>query len=298
VVVNRDHVRIEGSPGRTILELAPGTKMRAITLTGKDDTLTGLTVEGNGRRRKGAPWPGGDVVDALVYASGARDLTVTHCDVSGGIEDGIGAYRTSGVAVRDNTVHDNGTPAAGAVGIAIYSDGASVSGNTVVRNSAAGVLVDSKSSSVHITSNRIDANAKEGIVLGGTDITVGDNQVDGNGADRYAAISINGGHAVAIAGNSVTDNRYGGIAVQNGSGGRASDVTLTGNRVTGNGSSPTDQINVEPGEGVNANWHSVNTVRFSPSLTGWPFGLLGGVVALAGTGAYIDAWHRRNKRAR
>jgi parallel beta-helix repeat protein len=238
------------------------------------------------------------VVDALVYASGARDLTVTHCDVSGGIEDGIGAYRTSGVAVRDNTVHDNGTPAAGAVGIAIYSDGASVSGNTVVRNSAAGVLVDPRSSSVQITSNRIDANAKEGVVLGGTDITVEDNQVDDNGADRYAAVSINGGHAVTIAGNSVTDNRYGGIAVQNGSGGRASDVTLTGNRVTGNGSSPTDQIIVEPGERVNANWHSVNTVRFSPSLTGWPFGLLAGVVALAGTGAYIDAWHRRTKRAR
>jgi hypothetical protein len=274
VVIKGNHVRIEGTRGRTILELAPGTKMRAITISGHDDTLAGLSFEGDGRRRNpGRGWPSGDVVDALVYASDARDVTVSRCNISGGIEDAIGAFRTDGITVRENTIHDNGTDVAGSVGIAFtHTTDAVASGNVIDRNSAAGISVDRTSSAVRITANRIEGNAKEGIIVAGTGVTVSANEVNANGAKHYAAISVYGARATAVTANTVVANRFTGIAVANGTGGPASGITLRGNTVTGNGSNLADQIHIEPGEGVNSNWNSANTVRFDQPALWWPLG--------------------------
>jgi hypothetical protein len=249
--------------------------MRAITISGKNDTLAGLRVEGDRRRRdSGKGWPGGDVVDALVYASDARAVTINRCDISGGIEDGIGAFGSDGITVRDSTIHDNGTKAAGAIGIAFTGTTQAVAaGNVIDHNSAAGISVDRTSSSVMITANRIDSNYKEGIVVAGNRIDVVGNVVRANGADRFAAISVYGAFATSVTANTVVENRYAGIAVEDGKGGPASGITLAANTLTDNGNSPADQIHIDPGQGVNSDWGSVNSVRFIQPAQRWPLGL-------------------------
>jgi parallel beta-helix repeat protein len=246
--------------------------MRAITIVGHDDTVTGVTVRGaRHRRNPGSGWPSGNVVDALVSAFDARDVTITHCDVSGGIEDGIGAFATDGMVVEDNHIHDNGTNVAGAVGIAVSDTSHAVAADNVIdRNTAAGVRVDRASSSDRITGNVIEGNAKEGIVVAGTHVTVSGNQVDGNGAMRFAAISLHGARATVVSANVVRSNHYAGIAVDNGGGGPATGITLVANTVTGNGHSPADQISVQSGEGVNPDWSSANTFRVGPPSGWWP----------------------------
>jgi parallel beta-helix repeat protein len=292
IVVRGNHVRILGNAGRSILELAPGAKMRAITITGKHDTLSGISVHGDGRRRHpGNGWPGGDVVDALVYASDARDLTITHCDISDGIEDGIGAFDTDGITVRDSTIHDNGTAIAGAVGIAFTDTTRAVAtGNRIDRNSAAGISVDPTSKSVRINADAIDGNDKEGIIVAGSRVTVTGNAVKANGAAHHAAISLYGANATTVSDNTVVDNHYFGIAVENGKRGPGRGITLAANTVTGNGTSTADQIHIAPGEGVNSSWRSANTIRLDLQAGWWPLTavVIAGAVGVVGAG--VDRW--------
>jgi Right handed beta helix region len=289
LVIRADHVRIQGSIGRTILQLAPGAKMRAITFLGKGDALAGIDVRGDRRHRaSGAGWPGGDVVDALLYASGARDVAISHCDISGGLEDGIGAFGTHGITVQHSAVHDNGNGMAGAVGIALTDTTHALAADNIIdRNSAAGISIGQGSSSVRIDANHIEGNAKEGVVVSGTGVSVVSNDIEGNGADHYAAVSLHGAHATTVDANRVVGNRFVGIAVTNGPGGPASRIRLADNTVTGNGTSAADQVRVDPGQGATVSWGSTDTVPAGhPGL--WPIGVPAGI----GAGGAVYAWRR------
>ena len=289
LVIRTDHVRIEGSIGHTILQLAPGAKMRAITILGKGDALAGIDVRGDRRHRaSGAGWPGGDVVDALLYASGARHVAISHCDISGGLEDGIGAFGTQGITVQHSTVHDNGNGMTGAVGIALTdTTHALVSDNVIDRNSAAGISINQGSSSVRVAANQIEGNAKEGIVVSGTGVSLVSNDIEGNGADDYAAVSLHGAHATTADANRIVDNRFVGIAVTNGPDGPASRIRLVDNTVTGNGTSAADQVRVDPGQGATVSWGPTDSVP-AGHLGPWPIGVLAGI----GAGGAVYAWRR------
>jgi hypothetical protein len=238
--------------------------MRALTISGRDTTVDGLTVDGNGRHRDpGQGWPSGDVVDALVYASGARNLTIDHGTFVGGLEDAIGAFRSVGVTIRGCTIRDNGTALDGAVGISFSATTQAVAtGNVIQRNSAAGVDADPASSGVRIIGNRIDANAKEGIVVAGADVSIADNHVSGNGVNEFSAISLYGAHATTIQGNVVTDNHYVGVEVASGGGRAATGIVIKANRVKGNGRSVADQFRVRDARAVNPDWRSLNTIGY------------------------------------
>ncbi len=294
LLVSRDNVHLRGTPGRSVLKLAPATKMRALTISGNNVTVDGLTVDGNGQHRdRGNGWPGGDVVDALVYASGARNVTISRCTVRNALEDAFGALGAEGVAVRDCAMHDNGNAVDGAVGVSLSrTTQAVVSGNAIQRNSAAGVDVDAASSGVRITRNRIDGNAKEGIVAAGAEIAIAGNEVSANGADQFSAISLSGARTTAVEGNFVTGNQYFGVSVDDSAIRTASGVTLKANTVTANGRSAADQIRVTDRRAVNPDWRSLNVIRYRRPGAGVTM-LVIVVLASAGLLLLWRWWRRR-----
>jgi parallel beta-helix repeat protein len=268
--------------------------MRALTISGNNVTVDGVSVDGNGHRRdRGNGWPGGDVVDALVYASAARNVTISHCAVRDALEDAFGALGAEGVTVRDCALHDNGNRVDGAVGISLSrTTQAVVSANIIQRNSAAGIDVDAASSGVRITGNRIDGNAKEGIVAAGAEIGIAGNEVSANGADQFSAISLSGAQATAVEGNSVTGNRYFGVSVDDSADRAASGVTLKANTVTANGRSAADQIRVTDPLAVNPDWRSLNVIRYRRPGSGVTLLL---IVVLA-TAGVLFLWRRWRQR--
>ena len=112
-------------------------------------------------------------------------------------------------------------------GVEAESDGrnAQIIGNTIVRNSLAGIKIDGKEGAV-ITGNIVSGNLAEGIRLDADDALVSGNVVNGNvDAGVYA-----NGTRITITKNTAYANVGPGVVVTSPS----QDVTVTGNNLAGN----------------------------------------------------------------
>jgi hypothetical protein len=229
LVVRRNHVILRGSGSSSVLKLGPSAKMRVISVTGSDVRIESLVVDGNKLERDGGKaYPGGDVVDALVYgSSGSRDIVVTDCKVRDGIEDGIGFWQSIRPRVSGCEVHGNGTIQAKAQGIAVSgakTRGARVQGNRMWANSWAGIWLAYGASDVSVADNVIRDNDVMGIYVGdgspastktvSRDLRIDRNVVSGNGllgGELAAGISVTSALDGRLVSNRVLDNYLDGI---------------------------------------------------------------------------------------
>lgn len=298
LIVRRDHTRIEGTPGRSILRLAPGAKMRVVTIDASDVTLVGVSVDGDrAGRDPGRGWPGGDVVDALVYVSGATNVDIDHCAIHDGLEDAIGALSSTGVTVQRGTMDDNGSPTAGAIGVAFTGTSGRIAGNTIQRNSAAGIAIDERSTGVDVVDNRVEANAKEGVLVEGSKVELARNRITGNGSDGFAGLSLRGAAASTVQDNRITGNPAVGVAVGDGPSRPSTGITLRRNVITSNGRGAADQVHVSADQrALNADWRSANRIRFGPHRS--PAEIALALLGLAGLIALAVALRLRPRRAR
>jgi parallel beta-helix repeat protein len=204
IVINKNNVTLRGEGPSTVLQLAPNTKMRAVSITSSNVTIKDLVIDGNKNQRDGSvPWPNGDVVDALLYASStASDITIENVEVKNGIEDGIGFWKASNVLAQNNYSHDNGTPQAGGAGISLSGvTHATARDNRIENNTATGIWSAFDANDVKILNNTVSNNASGGITIGGGTVDVGlgannsgfevkNNILSGNGSAGFASITI------------------------------------------------------------------------------------------------------------
>jgi parallel beta-helix repeat protein len=254
LLVQHDHVRLTGTGDGTVLRLGPHTKLRALTIAAAAADVDHLAIDGNRAQRDGSrDYPDGDVVDALLYVGGGTQVHVSACNVHDGIEDGIGTLRARSVSVSGCTVHDNGTVVAGGIGVALNGSDQHVSDCTIRDNTAAGIVVSGDGGD-SVERNTVTGNRKTGIAVAAPDVRVTGNQVRGNGTAGFAGIDVRPP-------------------------GRAD---LRGNAVAGNGTRGGDEIVVEAGAVVNADWRDSNGVPapavaasgVNPLLVGIPAGAL------------------------
>lgn len=170
VVINKNNVVLRGAGSQTILQLAPGVKMRTISITASNVTIKDLVIDGNKNQRDGSvPWPGGDVVDALLYGNAnAVNITIENVESRNGVEDGIGFWKSRNVTVENSYSHDNGTPTAGGAGISLSGVIESTAvNNRVENNTATGIWSSFDANNITITNNTIIGNRGGGITIGG-----------------------------------------------------------------------------------------------------------------------------------
>ncbi len=225
IVVNKNNLMIQGDGNTTLLKLMPAKKMRVMSITSSGVVVEKIAVDGNKSQRNGTvSYPGGDVVDALVYGSSqSSNITVRSCEVKNGIEDGIGFWQSPNSYVHDCTSSDNGTLQAGAAGIVASGNvntGAKFTNNIVKNNTGPGVWLGMGASSALVDGNIIENNRGAGITTGGDspsttllsrDITVKNNTIQGNGIGGFAGISIYSAQNGTVSNNQVVNNYYPGI---------------------------------------------------------------------------------------
>ncbi len=245
LIVGKNNIVIKGAGAgsSTVLQLMPNTKMRTLSVTASGVIVERLIVDGNKEHRDGSvPWPGGDVVDALVYGSSQSSyVTIRFCTVRNGIEDGIGLWQSPNAYVHDCTSEHNGTPQAGAVGIAISgtnSSGARLTNNVIRNNSSAGLWLAFGSSHITVESNLIEHNQGAGITTGGDNpattvlshnISITNNIVRENGAAGFPAVSIYSAQGGTISGNAILDNMFDGLTFHDQGSIPSSDWQVTSN---------------------------------------------------------------------
>lgn len=322
LVIDGSDIKLIGSGAHTILMLAPATKMRVVTVKGRRVSMANLIVDGNGtHRRSTGGYPNADVVDGLVYAQAASDTSLSDCEVRNGIEDGVGGLSADGMSITRCRIHDNGTTQAGGNGIAIGGRNDSISDSTVTDNTAAGVMVKSPGP-VMVSNSVISGNAKGGIDVSSTGVSIIGDRLLGNGQAGFPALAIRSSDSVTVSSDVVLDNHSTGISVS-GSSSRitiagntcsnsvagapqlvgihveqaARAVTLRHNTCNGNGHSVSDQIVIDAGADVNADWESVNTVGWSQPTPVWLLVLVPFCVAvILGSGFLMRRLSRPRRR--
>lgn len=232
LIVRRDNVTLQGVGKSSILRLGASTKMRVLSITGSNVTVSDLSVDGDKIDRDGGKaYPDGDVVDALVYgASGSKDVTITRCWVHDGLEDGIGFWESVRPKVTGCSVWGNGTLTAKAQGIAVSGPktrGARIVGNHVWGNSWAGLWVAFGASDALVSRNVLRDNDVAGIYVGDETpartkriarrLRVEDNTVSGNGlfgGELAAGLSVSGAVDGTVKHNRFHDNYLDGIVLR------------------------------------------------------------------------------------
>jgi parallel beta-helix repeat protein len=162
---------------KTIWRLAPHTKMRILTAT-EPVRIIECVADGNKANRDGSvPFPGGDVVSALFKVG--PESEVIGCELRNGIEDGCGAWNVPNVWYLGCWSHDNGTPKAGAVGLAIggpQNVDSMIEGCYCEGNSAAGIWLSYGCNNATVQNNIIDGNGRAGVSLMGMPMATPGNQ--------------------------------------------------------------------------------------------------------------------------
>jgi parallel beta-helix repeat protein len=322
LVIDGSDIQLLGAGAHTILMLAPATKMRAVTVKGSRVRIGNLIVDGNStHRRSDGGYPNADVVDGLVYAQAASNTTVTDCEVRNGIEDGVGGLSADGMSITRCRIHDNGTAQAGGNGIAVGGSNDSVSDSAVTDNTAAGVLLKSPGPMV-VSNTEISGNAKGGIDVSSTGVSIKDDRIRGNGRQGFPALAIRSSDRVTVSSDVIVDNQSTGISVSGSSaqitivgntcsnstagapqligihvGPAARAVSLRQNTCNGNGHSVSDQILIDAGADVNADWASVNTVGWAQPTPSWLKVLLPLAVAAILASGFL-AWRLSRPRRR
>lgn len=253
LIINKDNLTIRGDGPATILQLMPAKKMRIISMTNKGIILEKFTADGNKTNRNGTvPWPGGDLVDALLYGSStSSNLTARNIEVRNGVEDGMGFWKSPNGLMDSNYSHDNGTDQASAVGFAMA--GTPVTGTIknsfAENNKGAGIWLTLGASNVVVSNNTLKNNTKPGVSAGIRstadsnlvhDIIITGNTITGNGSAGFAGIDIISAQTGTISNNIVTDNYFPGIALHD-----ADTLPTTGWNVTGNTCSNTNSARLQ-----------------------------------------------------
>lgn len=227
IVIHKPNVTLRGQGSQTVLQLAPNTKMRAISITSNNVTIKNLVIDGNKENRNGSvPWPSGDVVDALLYGSQtATNVTIENVEVRNGIEDGIGFWKSENVVVKNSYSHDNGTIQAGGAGISLSGvTNGQATDNRIENNTATGIWSAFDANTITISQNMIKNNRSGGITIGGgtiddglgpnnTSFTITHNTLEANGAARFASLTIFGSQNGAISQNTFTRSHFDSIQV-------------------------------------------------------------------------------------
>jgi|GEM_PF-3537558 len=225
LIINKNNVTFSGEGAASVLKLMPRKKMRILSITSKNAIVEKIVADGNKSNRNGSvPWPHGDVVDALLYASpSSKDIILRNCESRNGIEDGIGFWKSISPVVHDCYSHDNGTIQAGGAGISLSGvlEGKAVD-NKIVGNTATGIWSAFGSANVTLENNLIENNYAGGITIGGSAPDVGfssnnsgfvivGNTLSENGAGGFAALTVFSSKNGEIKNNVVTDNFFDGI---------------------------------------------------------------------------------------
>lgn len=174
-----------------------------IKIQGRNASLT--TVSGFNIKGKGNG----------ILISNAEYVTIVNNNISA-IEIGIIAVNTNYLNVSENNIIDNGK-----CGIVVLSDNNTYIINNTISNNGEGIRV-SKSNNTYIFSNLIKNNAANGIVVtnvvNGVDYNEGPqnlciaNNVVGNNGDTGINI-VNAGENLKVVGNTISYNRFDGIAM-------------------------------------------------------------------------------------
>jgi hypothetical protein len=210
IYVTHKNITIAGVGPETVLILMPNTKMRVISIptSSQSVTISNLVVDGNKTNRVGAPWPGGDVVDAMVYGWLAVNVKIVNLETRNGIEDGIGCWQCIGDSIENTHSHDNGTTEADAAGISFSGSNGSFSNNKIENNRSAGIWSAFGTNGVRITNNIISNNVGAALAIGGQggvdqNYIIRNNIIQGNGfIGRFPAI------AIVTANNGLIENNY------------------------------------------------------------------------------------------
>jgi hypothetical protein len=303
VILRNNNITFRGSGSGTVLKLMGNKKMRAISVTGQNVTVENLTVDGNKSLRNGTvPYPGGDVVDALVYAgSTSSNVRVQNCEVRNGIEDGIGFWRSEYATVTNCYSHDNGTPQAGASGISLSGVVQGIAEGNRSINNTIGIWSAYGSKEVTLRNNELRSNRQEGIIIGGfgdvagngtnNGFTIVGNTVAENGSAGFAALSIASAQNGTIDSNTIINNEYDGVQFSDDGTypdafwnvrnnicsntsvpgkqdfgirvlGLSHHISLEGNTCRNNGTRIQDQIVSEKDSAVNSDWKMQNRISY------------------------------------
>jgi parallel beta-helix repeat protein len=199
--------------------------IQAISITGTDNTVSGLRINGNSSGGSG------------VYVYGSRN-TVKDNWVHNNTAHGIGLDGQTSTCAN-NLVTNNRVVSNGGVGIAINKCTHNrIIGNRASSNTLEGITVDNLAHYTVVADNEIDGNASGGGVGGiGLDyvkyVTISGNvikntvtNVPGIRTQNNLGISSN----ISIVGNTLYNNPWGCIDLQTGTGSKHTDyTTVTGN---------------------------------------------------------------------
>lgn len=222
ILISKDNIILQGNPSGTILKLAPHTKMRIISISSKNVVIKNMTLDGNKDQRNGSvPWPGGDLVDGLLYGdSHSKNLLFENLEIRNGVEDAMGCWKCTNLTSRNNYLHDNGTAIAGGAGLSFSGTKNGIAqNNRVENNTATGIWASFDANNIKITNNQIKNNASGGITIGGGDVNNGlganntgfeisNNTLANNGTAKFATITIFASKNGIIANNKIESSPY------------------------------------------------------------------------------------------
>jgi hypothetical protein len=300
ILINTPSVTMTGEGSSSVLKLMPSAKMNIVAANAPDIVIQRLTFDGNKSQRDGSvPWPDGDVVDNLVYGSTrATRLEIKLCEIRDGIEDGVGLWNTVDAYVHDCVIHNNGTPQAGAAGVAVSGPGNTGTRviDNILRDNSINVWLALGSSHTLVRGNTMTGGRIGGLAVGAespetTGLSTG-HQITYNDIEANTfGISILSHQDGLIKGNRIVDNDLVGIQVTDQGSipsarvviednicsstelgiqnfgirvlGLSEDITLRGNECRDNGSNVNHQIVVINASAVNSGWREVNTVSYN-----------------------------------
>ncbi len=247
ILINKNHVIFQGEGHGTILKLAPHTKMRVISISSSHVTIKNLVIDGNKTQRNGTvPYPGGDVVDGLLYGNQtASNLVFENLEIKNGIEDAMGSWLGENIVGRNNYIHDNGTPQAGAAGFSL--SGVTLGqayANRIENNTATGIWSSFNANGIKIFNNTLRNNASGGITIGGGTISDGlgpnntgfeiqNNILSGNGSTGFATITIFASKNGSVVNNTIETSAYDNIQIGGTGAIHAVNWKIMGNTCTG-----------------------------------------------------------------
>lgn len=268
LIVRKGNVTIAGETGqadsdKTILKLADGVRMRALSVASSSVDIGRIVIDGNASGRfvagKDYSTPDGNVVDALVLVgsdSNSSWVSFHDGEIRNGLEDGIGFLLGHDFNVKNSFIHDNGRYISntddGAAGVSMYGASNVVVGNDTLENNSLGIWSTFGSNHITIIGNTFRNNPKSAISIGSDpdpsrpmhDFTIANNSISHNGYptaaakdSAFAAIVIMGVSHGVLSANDISGNKVEGIFMEGSAVTPTQDWSITSNSISTNGAS-------------------------------------------------------------